>query len=55
MRKIVFSLSIGYSGCVRKEVVEYYHDATDEEIEQDYLDWRNNYLDGGWWDQDENS
>lgn len=53
MRKIEFSISIGLAGCKRTEIVEYYHDATDEEIEEDYMEWRNNYLDGGWWDADE--
>lgn len=53
MRKVEFSLSIGLAECKRTEIVEYYHEATDEEIEEDYMEWRNNYLDGGWWDVNE--
>lgn len=47
--KVKFSLSIGLSGAEHTSIEEYPDGTTDEYIEQDYIDWRNNYLDGGWW------
>lgn len=55
MRRIKFSLSIGYANAGHEEVVEFDDDATDEQIEQDYQDWCSSYIDGGWWPADEES
>lgn len=48
MRKINFYLGVGYAGCSHEEVVEFGDDATDEEIEEIYEDWKNNFLDCSW-------
>jgi hypothetical protein len=48
MKKVEFTLSIGFVGGVHRSTVEFDNDATDEEIEETYLDWRSNYLVGGW-------
>lgn len=48
MKKYEFTLSIGFAGGKRREVLEFDDDVTEEELEESYIDWRNNYLDGGW-------
>lgn len=53
MRRVKFTLSIGYPGADHEEIVEFDDDTTDEQIEEAYEDWRNNYLDGSWWEVDE--
>jgi hypothetical protein len=53
MRKIQFSLSIGFSGAEHRTVIEFPDDATDEQIEAEYEIWCQNYMDGGWWDVNE--
>lgn len=54
--KVYFTLHIGYSGADRKEEFtleelgyDPEHDTDlDEFLEEQYLEWRMNYLDGGW-------
>ena len=48
MKRYEFTLSIGFAGAVRREVFEYEDDVTEDDLEVDYIEWRNNYLDGGW-------
>ena len=50
MRKIHFCLNIGYSTAKHEEIVEYDDNATDDEINSDFSDWVNNYLDTEWWE-----
>jgi hypothetical protein len=44
--KVTFTLSIGYQG-QHKEVFEYDDDVTDEELDRDWIEWSQNYIDGG--------
>lgn len=53
MKRVKFSLSIGYANASHEEVFEFEDDATEKDIEEDYICWRDNYLDGGWWVLDE--
>jgi hypothetical protein len=46
-KKIKFTLSIGLQG-KKEEVCEYSLNATDEEIQEDYMYWCSNFIDGGW-------
>lgn len=48
MRKIHFYLSIGYPTAKHEEIVEYDDNVTDDEINSDFSDWVNNYLDMEW-------
>lgn len=50
MKKIKFFLSIGYSNAVQEEEVEYPDDVTEEEIKEDYQEWKNGIIDGNWWE-----
>lgn len=46
--KVKFSLSIGFSTAKHTEIVDFDDDATDEEIEECYNEWKDGYIDGGW-------
>jgi len=46
--KVQFTMSVGVSASRRSEVVDLEGDMTDAEIEEAYIEWRNNYLDGTW-------
>ena len=46
--KVLFTLSIGFPNAKQSEVVDLDDDLTDDEIGDAYLEWRNDYLDGGW-------
>ena len=48
MRKVRFTLSMNLVGCKREEVMEFDDDMTDEEIQEQYEQWREEQLDGGW-------
>jgi hypothetical protein len=48
MRKVRFTLSMNLVGCKREEIVEFDDDMTDEEIQEQYEQWREEQLDGGW-------
>lgn len=48
MKKVEFTLSIGFVTGNHHEVMEFDDDITDEEIEQEYNEWIWNYIDGGW-------
>lgn len=52
MRKIHFHLGVGFAGADHDCVEEFEDDVTDEEIEESFQDWKENYLDYGWWDED---
>lgn len=45
--QVRFTLGIGFIH-KREEIVEFDDDATEEEIEEAYLEWQSCYLDGGW-------
>jgi hypothetical protein len=42
--KVSVFLSIGYPAAVHREVLELPDDATDEEIQAEAEDWKNNYI-----------
>jgi hypothetical protein len=46
--KVIFTLSIGFSGAKRQEEFEVEDDITDDQLDQDWQDWSANYIDGGW-------
>lgn len=48
MKKVEFTLSIGFACAEHREVVEYDDDIADAEIAADYECWCANYIDGGW-------
>jgi hypothetical protein len=48
MKKYLFTLSIGYPTAKREEEMEFDDDVTEQELEACYMDWRSEYLDGGW-------
>lgn len=50
MRKIKFYLGIGIPGAHQEEIIEFEDDVTDEEIKRSFIEWRENLLDGSWWD-----
>lgn len=52
MRRIHFHLGTGFSGADHDCIEEFGDNATDEEIEESFQDWKENYLDCGWWDED---
>lgn len=47
MKKVRFTLSIGFACGEHEEIMEYEDDATDKEIDEDWSDWAWNYIDGG--------
>lgn len=48
MRKVRFTLSMNLVGCKSEEIMEFDDDMTDEEIQEQYEEWREEQLDGGW-------
>jgi hypothetical protein len=52
MRKIRFYLGIGISNAAQEEVVEFEDDTTDDEIEDAFQEWKSNYIDANWWDEE---
>jgi hypothetical protein len=48
MKRIHFSLSIGYPTAKHEDVFEFEDDITDAELDEAYQEWCQNYLDGGW-------
>ena len=57
MAKFEFSMSMGYVGCERKDVIEIPDEDFDEEwteqerdrfIEKEWEEWTWSYVDGGW-------
>jgi len=46
--KIKVYLSIGFYDSIREEVLELDDGVTDEEIEEEVRDWKNNYIEWGW-------
>lgn len=48
MRRIEYTLGIGYAGATHREVVEFDDDVSDAEINEDYEAWKESYIDG-WW------
>lgn len=44
--KVVFSVSLGH--WEEEASAEFRADITDEEINEHFLDWREDYIDGGW-------
>lgn len=46
--KVEFHLSIGLAGASRSEIVEVPDDFLEEDIEEEYQDWKNNYIEGYW-------
>ncbi len=53
MRKIKSFLGIGYHGATHEEIVEYEDDATDEQINEDFQEWKMGYMDDNWWEVEE--
>lgn len=52
MRKVKFYLGTGFAGCNHTEVMEFDDNTTEEEIEECYEEWKNEKLDGSWWDEE---
>lgn len=50
MRKVKFYLGTGYPSSNHEEIMEFDDDITDEEIEEEYQIWKEEKLDGSWWD-----
>lgn len=48
MKRIKFYLGTGYAGCSHEEIFEFDDDATEEEINDSFEDWKNNRLDCSW-------
>ena len=48
MVKYKFTLSIGYPTAKRSEIIELDDDMSEEEIEEVWIEWCNNFIDGGW-------
>jgi hypothetical protein len=44
--KVTFTLSIGFQG-KHTDTFEYEDDVTDEELDRDWAEWSQNYIDGG--------
>lgn len=47
MAKYRFTLSIGFVGAQREEIVDIDDDATEEEVTAEWTEWAWNYIDGG--------
>lgn len=45
--KVRFKLSIGFPSAVRSEIMEYPDNVTDEELDEDWLEWAHSYINGG--------
>lgn len=54
MKRIHFNLSIGYPTAKHEDIVEYEDTATDDEIQSDFSEWVDNYLDMEWWEEEQN-
>ena len=46
MVKVKFSINIGYG--VHEDETEYEGNPTDEQLEEDYKEWKNGIVDGYW-------
>jgi len=46
--KVKMTLSIGYSNAGQEEIVEVDDDSTENDLAEDWQNWINNYIDGGW-------
>lgn len=53
MKRIKFFLGIGFRNANQEEIMEFEDDATDEEIDETFEDWKSNYIDASWWNADE--
>lgn len=53
MKKVKFYLSIGFQDASYEEIIEFEDDITREEIEEEFQDWKNGYIDMGWHDMEE--
>lgn len=57
--KFSFTLSIGYHGAKHEDIMDYPEcdDMSEEEREeflnQEWQEWSNDYIDGGWWPVEE--
>lgn len=50
MKKIKFSIGIGYFGCTQERVYEYPDNVTEEQLEDDFKDWVYDHLDA-WYEE----
>lgn len=50
MRKIRFYLSIGFATAKHVEDFEFPDDVSDEEIEEEYQEWADDYIEKEWYD-----
>ena len=48
MKRVKFTLDIGFVGATHVEIFEFEDDTTDAQIEEEYETWVSNYMDGGW-------
>lgn len=47
--KYKYVMSIGFPTAEHKEVVDLPDDFTEDQVQEDYKEWCNNFLDGGFW------
>ncbi len=46
--KFEFVLETGFAGAVHRDIIELPMELTEEEIEEEYKDWKNDKIDGYW-------
>lgn len=50
MKKYHFYMGTGFTGATHEEEFEFDDDASQEEVEDSYEDWKNSHLDCSWWE-----
>lgn len=48
MKRIKVHLNVGFPGTAHEDIIEFDDDASEEEIEEAYRDWKNDRIDGYW-------
>lgn len=46
--KVEFYLGIGYAGAEHREIIDFPDEYTEQDIEEEFNDWMNNYLECAW-------
>lgn len=53
MKKYKYYLGIGFPGAEHEEIVGFPDDVTEADVEEDFQDWMNGYLDAGFYEVEE--
>ena len=53
MKKYKYYLGIGFPGVEHVEIVGFPDDVTEADVEEDFQDWMNGYLDAGFYEVEE--